>query len=82
VIPGANRPLLQTVEDQLEAPRELRGVVVTGLGEPLGDLREVRVVVEPADRLAVWMITKGFRSSPVVERPAHNIRRGVAIAAS
>jgi Domain of unknown function (DUF4386) len=32
--------------------------------------------------LAVWMITKGFRSSPATEPPARDIRAGFAVAAS
>jgi hypothetical protein len=32
--------------------------------------------------LAVWMIAKGFRTSPAVERPTRDIRGGVAIATS
>ena len=32
--------------------------------------------------LAVWMIAKGFRTSPAVERPTRGIRSGAAVAAS
>jgi hypothetical protein len=32
--------------------------------------------------LAVWMIAKGFRTSPGVERPTRDIRAGVAVVAS
>jgi hypothetical protein len=42
---------VEAVQDEVEPPDELDHVVVSGLGERCRDFDEIRVVVEPADRL-------------------------------
>ena len=52
---GRAATAVEAVEDEVEAPGELDGVVVSGLGELGCDLGEVSVVLKRADRL----ISKG-----------------------